>query len=872
MSSFAENLLNRLHDLYLKGRDCDVILRAADCFGELREIEPDSSSADLKWTDLHCHKIVLRAASSFFDRIFCHSLTSEKLDLNGDVKGVITRIQTGESTMLQITLNEISSQSLQTLVNFAYTGIVQIDTNMMKKIIQDLKLLNVRPIIDILEMRIQEKTSFANCVPNLILSSGLENFDLYRKILLFILEEFFRGLRGNGEDDKIFDHHLLLTKPEMLESIENVLQQELQTLSIPEDKVLFDILLKLLKFEFVSEEEESNLTTFLASKKRGKCRVHLEPILMHCYSDGEDICLKCLTNGHVRHHIESLGTAKHKQLTLVWERVDVELDYLKSSARSRISKLKELAKIFGDEQSRDFAILRSCAEIKPRMDTLAKMFASGELDAADNDVLAFERFVGSLQKECKRTRNDFERAKRVSEELLRVMEKRCASCASIADAAFEIQTHEDMDDIDLEQPLEIKNCISILKRARVLGNQDLYEGAFDFILQNFLEVVNDSGDSFYQRISHSVLECFLKSDKLKIESEDQVLLVVEKWLQFDYGLRKKLAVKLLSHVRFGDISREVLQQIKANPLHVLLKNEDCKKLLNDAIAGAVESNPRESRNKILCFGDDGQNLMLDSVNFTWEELQGPNHGLLYSIVKIKNNVYLIGGRYNGNQNLDMVSIYNVETKVWTNGPCMRKARFLFGTCVSSTNIIYVMGGYEQHSSVEMLQCDCNGDPIGGWQSLPPMNTDRTHFEAACVDDKIYAIGGYSDIATVEVFDPKVNSWRYCNSMAQGKDHHTVSTHKGEIYVFGCNGFCEKYNPTTDNWTPISQLQMISKVDLRSSSVLNGKIYVIGGNGCSEVDVYDTKTNSWSKGPQMPKVIGHTKCVAIWSIHQTVHEK
>ena len=444
------------------------------------------------------------------------------------------------------------------------------------------------------------------------------------------------------------------------------------------------------------------------------------------------------------------------------------------------------------------------------------------------------------------------------------MEKRCASCASIADAAFEIQTHEDLDDIDLEQPLEINNCISILKRAKLLGNQDLYDGTFDFILKHFMKVVNDSGDSFYRRISHSVLECFLKSDRLNIESEDQVLVVVEKWLQFDYGLRKKFAVQLLSHVRFGDISEEILQQIKANPLHVVMRNEDSKKRLNDALAGAVESNPRKSMIKnVLCFGDNGQILILDSVNDTWEEWQGQNNGTLFSTVKVKNKVYFIGGENNANQNLNTVSIYNLETKVWTNGPRMCEARRLFGTCVSSTNVIYVMGGFYplKTSNVEVLQCDCNGDPIGSWQSLPPMNTARSHFEAACVDDKIYAIGGSSNIATVEVFDPKMNSWRYCNPMAQGKSQHTVSTYKGEIYVFGYNGFCEKYTPTTDTWTPIAQLQVNPYNFLRGSAVLNDKIYVIGGSSCSEVDIYDTKTNSWSKGPQMPKEIGYTKCVA-----------
>ena len=307
-------------------------------------------------------------------------------------------------------------------------------------------------------------------------------------------------------------------------------------------------------------------------------------------------------------------------------------------------------------------------------------------------------------------------------------------------------------------------------------------GAFDFMLQNFMEIVNYSGDSFYRRISHPVLECFLKSDKLKIESENQVLLVVEKWLQFDYGLRKKFAMQLLKHVRFGDISDEVLQQISANPLHVVMRNEDSKKLLNDAIEGAVKSNPRESLiKKVFVLGDWGRNLILDSVNGTWEEWQGQNRRL-FNTVKVKNKLYIIGGQNNLYHDLNTVSIYNLATKAWTNGPNMRDARHSFATCVSSTNVIYVMGGC-RNSSVEMLQCDRNGEPVGGWQSLPPMNIARSSFEAACVDDKIYAIGGNNSTADVEVFDPQLNSWRYCNSMAQGKDSHTVLTYAGEIYVF-----------------------------------------------------------------------------------------
>ena len=60
-----------------------------------------------------------------------------------------------------------------------------------------------------------------------------------------------------------------------------------------------------------------------------------------------------------------------------------------------------------------------------------------------------------------------------------------------------------------------------------------------------------------------------------------------------------------------------------------------------------------------------------------------------------------------------------------------------------------------------------------------------NFEAACVDDKIYAIGGgYPNSASVEVFDPRENIWRDCAPMIEGKYCHAVATYNGEIYVLG----------------------------------------------------------------------------------------
>ena len=512
--------------------------------------------------------------------------------------------------------------------------------------------------------------------------------------------------------------------------------------------------------------------------------------------------------------------------------------------------------------------LKRCADMKPRMDALSTIFESEDIDFADSNIVALESFVAELKKESNRCKDDYDKVKSLSKEMLILMEKRCGSCASIAYSDFEIDTHEDLEEMDLSQPLSIKNCISILRRSKKVGNQQLYGQAFDFLLRNFMGVVNENKTSFYRRISQSVLEDLVKSDKLIVKSVDDIVSVVIEWLNFDLSLRKKCSLRLLKHVRFGDISTEMLREIESDLDHVIMVNEESKKWLQDALAGKSEWNPRNMMvmvTKLMVFQEKGMNLLFDPVEDKWTEWQGVSHGDGFCVVNVRENVFLLGG-CTEEGNLSKVSIYNKETKEWRAGPNMLEGRRFFSACVTSSNTIYVMGGINNSgmsNSAEMLQCDESGAPVGSWQRIPAMNVARAYFEAACVDDKIYAIGGCLYNETVEVFDPKMNTWSHCKSMTRGRHRHTVSTYNGEIYVFGSDGFCEKYNPSTDQWTPLAQLDN-AKGHSRGSAVVNDRIYVIGGWDSSEVDIYDIKTNSWSKGPQMPKKIGCTKCIAFSS--------
>lgn len=51
-----------------------------------------------------------------------------------------------------------------------------------------------------------------------------------------------------------------------------------------------------------------------------------------------------------------------------------------------------------------------------------------------------------------------------------------------------------------------------------------------------------------------------------------------------------------------------------------------------------------------------------------------------------------------------------------------------------------------------------------WERLPDMLGQRDHFSAACLDGKVFALGGNRDdsqyLDAVEYYSPEENTWRY----------------------------------------------------------------------------------------------------------------
>ena len=83
---------------------------------------------------------------------------------------------------------------------------------------------------------------------------------------------------------------------------------------------------------------------------------------------------------------------------------------------------------------------------------------------------------------------------------------------------------------------------------------------------------------------------------------------------------------------------------------------------------------------------------------------------------------------------------------------------------------------------------------------------------------------------------------------------------GKIYFAGTEDKLERYDPVTDQWTVLNSMS-VPRTGL-AVSVLNGKIYAMGGNGLSSVEVFDPQTGQWSAGPALPTDVHWGKAITV----------
>jgi N-acetylneuraminic acid mutarotase len=246
---------------------------------------------------------------------------------------------------------------------------------------------------------------------------------------------------------------------------------------------------------------------------------------------------------------------------------------------------------------------------------------------------------------------------------------------------------------------------------------------------------------------------------------------------------------------------------------------------------------------------------------------------------VDGKIYAIGGSPDFNKIISTVEEYDPVTDEWTKKSDMPTARVYFSTSVVNGKI-YAIGGQSDWWALptKTLSTVEEYDPIANkWTRKADMPTARMELSTSAVNGRIYAIGGWSlglgkgnILSTVEEYDPIANKWTEKADMPNERQCLSTSVVNGKIYAIGGTipnpdpklspiyvSTTEEYDPTTDTWTKKSDMPTIRSGV--STGVVNGKIYAIGGYKpegnttvlFSKVEEYDPVTDTWTKRADMP---------------------
>jgi len=262
------------------------------------------------------------------------------------------------------------------------------------------------------------------------------------------------------------------------------------------------------------------------------------------------------------------------------------------------------------------------------------------------------------------------------------------------------------------------------------------------------------------------------------------------------------------------------------------------------------------------------NEAYDPVTNTWTakaNMPSPWIGVRGAVANGK--IYTIGGNYNAHNCFE----YNPVTNTWTEKTPIPSDG---GGALSATEyngLIYTFGGSTYSPWAALSTVYAYNPQTDTWTKKRDMPTPRFALKTFLVNGKIYAIGGNHIQGTamnkVEVYDPVTDTWSLGENMPIGIGWMTGAVVNNKIYIIGGspdfgntgNYIVWEYDPTQD---PLAQNGWFNPTNLStprmgaSASVVNGKIYVIGGEDSSRVllannEMYDPLTNTWTTKAPMP---------------------
>jgi N-acetylneuraminic acid mutarotase len=242
----------------------------------------------------------------------------------------------------------------------------------------------------------------------------------------------------------------------------------------------------------------------------------------------------------------------------------------------------------------------------------------------------------------------------------------------------------------------------------------------------------------------------------------------------------------------------------------------------------------------------------------WGSLPVPLKGS--SLVAVGSDLYWFGGRTTGNVVTDAVLRLDTDTGLWSSvgvmpTPCDGAAvEYIDGR-------FFLAGGFVPEWTARAMVFD----PVEStWDSVAPLPSPNS-YTGHCTDGtRLYLFGGGHDGAPYDSaydYDPATNEWTRLTNMPHARKYPAAVCVGGRIYVIGghtgtfgvvdATDFVDVYDIQSGAWSTAPSLpRALTAAD---ATVLNGRIYVMGGADGSADYVALDGVYSWRPGDRAWRV-------------------
>ncbi|PAV67883.1 hypothetical protein WR25_24133 [Diploscapter pachys] len=277
-----------------------------------------------------------------------------------------------------------------------------------------------------------------------------------------------------------------------------------------------------------------------------------------------------------------------------------------------------------------------------------------------------------------------------------------------------------------------------------------------------------------------MLRELLDYDRLDVRSEEDVLFLIDKWIEIDRPAREQHRSYLITAVRHRGLETITISSLRGITL---------------------SSNPRRKRRDILLAfsgwnnGPETTIEYWDESNMSWRELkpvQFPEVLQYYGVVVLEEEIYVIGGALE-------TEIVSAAKKFGRAGrwkavcPMNEKRAYITNACVELDGFIYVCGGgdgriaTQQREASRLTSCERYDPKTNLWINIADMRFARSDAAAAAGNGRLFVSGGFDgrdSLNSVEMYLPSANSWTEVVVLPYRVTAHAMLHNGSSLIVLG----------------------------------------------------------------------------------------